>query len=152
MPGDVEQGPPIRIGKNFYADLQSREQSGLMGAATKRLHVYARKLAMGYAAVEGTLPEISRDQLRDAISVVHYAARCTELLIELQASQSKPLGELEKHFTSWIAKHGGERVRRLQQKMHRYCGDSKTYNEVLKSLCTAEVIEIRDHRVFMRSL
>jgi hypothetical protein len=135
--------------QGFYADLQTREQSGLLEAATKRLHVYVRKLAMAYAAVEGSLPEISRDQLQAAISVIDYGARCTERLIDLQAAQSKPLGELEQRFKAWIAKHQGDRVRRLQQKMHRYCGDAETYNRVLQSLRVAEVIKVEDHRVYL---
>src|SRR5262249_51886203 len=115
-------------------------------AATKRAHIYVRKLAMTYAALEGTLPDIDEDQLRAAIAVILYAVGCAERLLDLQAALSKPQAELEKRFLRYIAKHENERVRRLQQKMDRYTGDAETFNRVLKSLVQADLIEIDQNR------
>jgi hypothetical protein len=133
----------------FYVRFESAETSSLLRAATKRAHVYVRKLAMTYASIEQTLPHIDEDHLQAAIAVVEYSVACTERLLDLQAVSSKPLGELEQIFLKWIAKHEGERVRRMQQLMWTYCGDSETFNRVLRNLATADRIEIRDRRVFL---
>lgn len=151
---DIESGRVIwspgaeRKWKHIYCDLEDRERSGLLGAATKRAHVYVRKLAMAYAALERTLPEIQVDQLIAAAAVVRWSIDCTEQLIDMQVSQNKPLGELEAKFTRWVANHEGERVRTLQQRMWKYCGDSETFNRVLKNLQQADLVEIRERRVF----
>jgi hypothetical protein len=102
---------------------------------------------MTYAALEQTLPHIDEDQLEAAIAVVEYAVACVERLLDLQAAINKPQAELEERFLRYIAKHEDERVRRLQQKMARYCGDAETFNRVLKSLLHADRIEIKDKRV-----
>jgi hypothetical protein len=135
----------------FYVQDASQERGGLLGAALKRTHVYVRKLAMTYAALEQTLPHIDEDQLRTAIAVIRHAGACTERLLDLQAVGSKPQGELEERFLRYIALHEGDRVRRLQQKMARYCGDAETFNRVLKSLAQADRIEIQERRVRLSS-
>jgi hypothetical protein len=131
----------------FYVRFENRERSGLLRAAAKRAHVYVRKLAMTYAALEHTLPYIDEDQVDAATAVIEYAVNCTERLLDLQAAINKPQGELEERFLRYIARHEGERVRRLQQKMARYCGDAETFNRVLKSLVHADRIEIENRRV-----
>jgi hypothetical protein len=78
---------------------------------------------------------------------MRYAVCCVERLIEMQATQNKPQAELEERFLRYIGLHEDERVRRLQQKMARYCGDAETFNRVLKSLVQADRIEIHDRRV-----
>jgi hypothetical protein len=130
----------------FYLKFEGTKRSSLLSAATKRAHVYVRKLAMTYAALEQTLPYIDQDQLEAAIAVVAYSVDCTERLLDLQAAQSKPQGELEAKFLRYIAKHSDESVRRLQQKMHRYCGDSETFNRVLQSLIRSDQVEIGPER------
>jgi hypothetical protein len=140
-----------RAWDTFYIEWENRDRRGLLGAALKRSHVYIRKLAITYAAMEETLPVIHSDQLKAAIEVIKYAATSTGQLIEMQAAQSKPLGELEEIFLKWIAAHEGERVRRCQQLMWKYCGDSETFNRVLRNLVIADRIEIRDRLVFLSS-
>jgi hypothetical protein len=139
--------PARKIWDAFYIRSESSERSGLLCAATKRTHIYVRKLAITYAALEHTLPYIDADQLEAAIAVIEYAVACAERLLDLQAATSKPQAALEERFLRYIAKHEGERVRRLQQKMARYCGDAETFNRVLKSLRQADRIEIEDRRV-----
>jgi hypothetical protein len=104
---------------------------------------------MTYAALEQTLPHIDEDQLEASIAVVTHSVACTEHLLDLRAVSSKPQAELEERFLRYISTHEGERVRRLQQKMARYCGDAETFNRVLKSLAQADRIEIEDRRVFL---
>jgi hypothetical protein len=140
-----------KIWNDFYVDFESQNREGLLGAGLKRAHVYVRKLAMTYSALEDTLPYVHRDQLEAAIAVVRYGAQCAEKLIEMQAVQSRPQGELEQRFLKWIAAHEGERVRTLQQRMWKYCGDSELFNRVFRSLLQADRIEFRDRRVYLSS-
>jgi hypothetical protein len=134
-----------RTWDDFYVTFESAERNGLLRAAIKRAHVYVRKLAMTYARIEQTFPHIEKEQLQAAIAVVEYSVACTERLLDLQAA-SKPRAELEERFLRYIAKHENERVRRLQQKMARYC-DAETFNRVLRSLLQADRIEIEDRRI-----
>jgi hypothetical protein len=60
--------------------------TGLYAVAVKRVHVYIRKLAMTYAALEGTLPEINVEQLKAAIAVRVYADACAKELIDARRS------------------------------------------------------------------
>jgi hypothetical protein len=133
----------------FYVKFESAERSSLLRAATKRAHVYVRKLAMTYAALEQTLPHIDADQLEAAIAVVKHVVACTERLLDLQAAQSKPQGELEQKFLKWVKRHEGEEVRRMHQLMWKYCGDSETFNRTLRSMVIADQIEIRDKKVYL---
>lgn len=139
-----------KVWNDFYVKFESRERPGLLGAAVKRAHVYVRKLAMTYAALEGTLPYVHKDQLLAAIAVIEYSVWCAEKLIEMQAAQSKPQGELEQRFLKWIGAHEGERLRVMQMRMWKYCGDSETFNRVRRSLELADRIQIDgDRRVYL---
>jgi hypothetical protein len=62
-----------RLWDRFYMTWELEERTGLYAAAVKRIHVYIRKLAMTYAALEGTLPEINVEQLKAAIAVGIYS-------------------------------------------------------------------------------
>jgi hypothetical protein len=61
---------------DFYADLKAQRPQGLVDAATKRIHVYVRKLAMAYARLENTVPEVLDEQLEAAIAVGRYGVEC----------------------------------------------------------------------------
>ena len=132
----------------FYVDFESKERMGLLAAALKRIHVYVRKLAMVFAATEGTLPMITADQLKSSIAVCLYSAECARLLIEAQAA-SRPEGELERKFLDWLGKHDGERKRYMQQTLSKYAGSCEVFNKTLTNLARADMIEIRDGRVFV---
>jgi hypothetical protein len=82
----------------FYIRFERTERSGLLRAAAKRAHVYVRKLAMTYAALEQTLPHIDADQVEAATAVIEHAVACAERLLDLQAAGSKPQAELEERF------------------------------------------------------
>jgi hypothetical protein len=134
--------------KRFYIQFENRERSGLVGEATRRIHVYVRKLAMSYSAFEAKR-EIDVEPLRAAIAVGRYAAECASQLIELQAAQRKPQGELEAKFIKWVTAHPGARVRAMQQALQRYCGDSETFNRIKVSLERSDQIEIQERRVYL---
>ena len=138
-----------RTWDDFYVKFESTERSGLLRAAIKRAPVYVRKLAMTYARIEQTFPHIENDQLEAAIAVVEHSVACTERLLDLQAAQSKPHGELERLLLKWVRNHQGERLRRMHQLTWKFCGNSETFNRVLRNLATADLIEIREKRVYL---
>lgn len=75
--------------EKFYAAWRQTELDPLTKAATERVPAYCLKLAMVYAAMEGTLPGITEEQLRAAVAVGRYAVRCTELLIGQRTISSR---------------------------------------------------------------
>jgi len=138
-----------RLWEQFYISWEQRERKGLFAAAVKRVHVYIRKLAMTYAALEGTLPEITIEQLKAAIAVGLYAAECAKVLVDAQTATLRPEGELEQKFMKWIAEHDGARKRQMQQTLSKLTGGCETFNRVLMNLLKADQIEIRDNKVYV---
>ena len=108
-----------KLWSRFYERSEQQRRDGLAAAAYVRVPVYIRKLAMTYAAFEGTLPDISTEQLRAAIAVGAYAFNCAEYLIDARAKSSRPETELEQKFVRWVASHPGERVRTMQISLAR---------------------------------
>jgi endonuclease III-like uncharacterized protein len=138
-----------RLWERFYMSWEQRERAGLYAAAVKRVHVYIRKLAMTYAALEGTLPEIGIEQLKAAIGVGVYAAGCTQVLVDAQNAILRPEGELEQKFLKWIKEHEGVRKRYMQQTLSKITGGCETFNRVLMNLLRADQIEIRENKVYV---
>jgi hypothetical protein len=138
-----------KLWNDFYLEIEGEERGGLLGAATRRTHVYCLKLSMVYAAFEKTLPEITADQLNAAIAVGRYGIAAAGTLLEMQAIQSQPQGELEQRMLRWVSLHQGERVRRMQQKMHRYCGSAEIFNRCCRNLRDADQLVVKDKCVFL---
>ena len=138
-----------RLWEHFYISWEQRERTGLYAAAVKRVHVYIRKLAMTYAALEGTLPEINVEQLKAAIAVGVYAAECAKVLVDAQTATLRPEGELEQKFLKWIQEHEGAKKRNMQQTLSKLTGGRETFNRVLLNLLRADQIEIRENRVYV---
>jgi len=138
-----------RLWERFYGSWEEEERTGLYAAAVKRVHVYIRKLAMTYAALEGTLPVIGIEQLKAAIAVGVYAAECAKALVNAQNATLRPEGELEQKFLKWIAKHEGETKRRMQQTLSKVTGGCEMFNRIMQNLIRADQIEIRDRRVYL---
>ena len=128
---------------------EQSERTGLYAAAVKRVHVYIRKLAMTYAALEGTLPEISIEQLKAAIAVGVYAAECSKMLVDARNATFRPESELEQKFLKWIEDHEGTKKRYMQQTLSKMTGGCETFNRVLMNLARADLIEIRENRVYV---
>jgi hypothetical protein len=139
-----------RIWDKFYCDWEGQERPGLYGAATRRIHVFVRKLCMVYAALEQTAPHITADQLKAAIGVGLYAAQCARALIESKNATLRPEGEIENRVLDWIKKHDGAKKRYMQQTLTKICGSCKVFNDTLITLSRSELIEIRDGCVFIR--
>jgi hypothetical protein len=132
----------------FYLDWETRPREPLLAAATKRIHLYARKLAMAYAAVEGTLPEITSDQARAAIAVALYAANCAERLIDERVKNESDEAELEGRIVRWAGRNPGGKVRYLQQAMGRYA-DAIRFNRTLAALAHSDRIRLQERRVYL---
>ena len=138
-----------QLWERFYMSWEQEERTGLYAAAVKRVHVYIRKLAMTYAALEGTLPEIGIDQLKAAIAVGVYAAECAKVLVDAQTATLRPEGELEQKFLKWIEEHDGATKRYMQQTLSKITGGCETFNRVLLNLARADQIEIRENKVYL---
>jgi hypothetical protein len=138
-----------RLWERFYISWEQQERTGLYAAAVKRVHVYIRKLAMTYAALEGTLPDIGIEQLKSAIAVGLYAAECAKTLVDNQNATLRPESELEPKFLKWIEGHDGARKRYMQQTLSKLTGGCETFNRVLLNLARADQIEIRENRVYV---
>jgi hypothetical protein len=154
----LSQLPPVearfdtlarRLWDEFYISWERRERTGLYAAAVKRVHVYIRKLAMTYAAFDGTLPEIGIEQLKAAIAVGVYAAECAKALVDTQNAFLRPDGELEQKFLKWIEDNDGAKKRYMQQTLSKMTGGCETFNRVLLNLLRADQIEIRENRVYV---
>jgi hypothetical protein len=65
----------------FFLAWDAERWSELTALAAKRIPQYVLKLGMLYAALEGTLPELTADQLTAAILVGNYAVGCTDYLM-----------------------------------------------------------------------
>jgi hypothetical protein len=66
----------------FYRAWEAEGWSPLTRVAVKRVPQYVLKLAMLYAALEGTLPVLTAEQVSAAILVGHFAARGADRLIQ----------------------------------------------------------------------
>jgi len=104
-----------QLWERFYMDWEQRERTGLYAAAVRRVHVYIRKLAMTYVALEGTLPEVNIEQLKAAIAVGVYAAECARALVDAKTANPRPEIDLEQKFLKWIGEHEGAKKRHMQQ-------------------------------------
>jgi hypothetical protein len=138
------------VWEKYYIQSENHASAGLHGAATKRIHVYIRKLAMAYAAAEETLPAVTEDQLRAAIAVGQYASKSVQCLLDVQATTGSRNAELEQKFLNWLQRNGGfAKKRYMQQTLSKSCGCCETFNRVLRSLAQAGHIEIRANDVFL---
>jgi hypothetical protein len=135
--------------EEFYLAFESEPRLTLVAAAVKRIHAYVRKLAMLYAAFEGTLPLITAEQLEAAIAVGMYATRCVDYLISLQGTQLNSQGLFEQRIVQWVSAHNGEKVRVMRQRLCRQAGDSEKLTRVLRSLIQTDVIDIREKRIYL---
>jgi hypothetical protein len=138
-----------RLWDRFYITWEQEERNGLYAAAVKRVHVYIRKLAMTYAALEGTLPDVNMEQLKAAIAVGVYADACAKALVDAQNSNLRPEGELEQKLLKWITQNEGAKKRYMQQTLSKITGSCEVFNRVLLNLVRADRIEIRENRVYL---
>ncbi len=138
-----------KLWETFYIGWEAKDRSGLYGAATKRIHVYVRKLAITYAALEGTLPEITIDQLKASIAVGLYCAECARVLVEARSASIRPEGEIEQRILDWVRNHDVAKKRYMQQTLSKVAGSCEVFNRAIAALQKAEAIEILGGQVFL---
>jgi hypothetical protein len=125
-----------RIWDQFYSAWRKRQFSPLEGAATKRIPAYVLKLAMTYAALEETLPNISAEQLRAALLVGNYAAKCVRQLIGQRFSGANAFRELEKRILDKVSA-GVITKRNLHRALARHFQNSEQFNRVFEAMVRA---------------
>jgi hypothetical protein len=110
----------------------------LTTAAVKRVPTYVLKLAMVYAALEQTVPVITKPQVEAAIEVGDYGATCAERLMQRDRQQTMQ-GQCEQAVLKVL-----ERQSHPAWKIHRKIGGRFTAEAVaraLKALVTTGAIE-----------
>jgi hypothetical protein len=112
----------------------------LTAAVTKRIHTYAIKLALTYAALESTLPDITCEQIVAAIKVAHFGLKCGEHLVRGRQQFSTP-GRCEKAVAKAL-----EHADLPPWKIHRQIGGRFTSEDLSRTLramqTTGAIIEV----------
>jgi hypothetical protein len=119
-----------------------KKRDPLLRDAVKRIPSYVIKLGMAYAALEGTLPEITRDQLDAAIAVGKYGVECTKELLSLQNSGTNPRKELEQRILAKVAGQPNGRITKnyLRKLLHRHFANTEEFNRTFDSLVRATAL------------
>ncbi len=143
QPCEARLGGKARaLWEKFYGawDAEESRRDPLLLAAVKRIPAYILKLAMVYAALEGTVPEIDCDQLAAAILVARYGEDCAKELLSLQNSGTNPRKELERHILSYVRAHkdGIPTKREIYRALARHYRDSEEFDRAFNSLVRAE--------------
>jgi hypothetical protein len=123
----------------FYLPWRKEQFSPLEGAATKRIPAYVLKLAMVFAALEGTLPEIQDEQLRAALLVGKYAVKCVRQLIGERFSGANAFRELEKRILVRVGTAPNHVItkRELYRALARHYQNADQFNRVFESMVRA---------------
>jgi len=121
----------------WSADEKTREP--LLLAATRRIPLYILKLAMLYAAFEGSLPTITLEQLKAAIQVGHYGVACAREILALQNAGTNPRKELERRILALIDAKAGKVTtkRKIYKSLHRHYADTEQFHRAFDSLVRA---------------
>jgi hypothetical protein len=141
----------------FYRawDATESKRDALTVAAVRRIPSYALKLAMTYAALERTLPQIELDQLAAAIQVARYGEWCARELLALQNAGSNPRKELERRILAFVSRQPGKSAskREIYRNLHRHYRDAEEFNRAFDSLRRAgELFEATIGRTISVSL
>jgi hypothetical protein len=120
----------------FYLAWRKKQFSPLEGAATKRIPAYVLKLAMTYAALEGTLPEIQTEQLKAALLVGNCAVKCVRQLIGERCSGANAFRELEKRILGRVSNAPNHIItkRNLYRALARHYQNAEQFNRVFESM------------------
>ena len=127
--------------EKFYRAWDAEEllRDPMLLAAVKRIPAYILKLGMLYAALEGTLPEITYDQLTGAILVGRFGEDCAKELLSLQNCGTNPRKELERRIQALVrAEPSGMATKRdTYKRLWRHYSDAESFNRAFDSLVRA---------------
>jgi hypothetical protein len=125
----------------FYIAFRKTKKEPLVAALTKRIPDYALKLALIYAAFEGTAPAITDEQLAAAVQVGGFGLECAEWLVTQRRSVTVQ-GRCEE-----LILHVLDRVDLPAWKIHQRISGRFSAEEVSRALkalqFTGAVIEVR---------
>jgi hypothetical protein len=129
----------------FYLAWRKKKFSPIEGVATKRIPAYALKLAMAYAALERTLPKIQAEQLKAALLVGNYAAKCARRLIGERFSGANAFRELEKRILDKVTSAPQRTItkRNLYRVLARHYQNAEQFNRVFESMVRAGSLYIK---------
>jgi hypothetical protein len=138
---EAKFGPgAVNLWEAFYAAWGEKQQKleTMLQVAIQRIPAYVIKICMVYAALEKTLPEITRAQLGAAILVGNYCVKCAEELLSLQNSGTNPTKELERRILSYVKREGGQVNKRLIYKaLWRHYSDASQFDRSFRALVNA---------------
>lgn len=120
----------------FFAKWQeSRPREELAAAITKRIDLYVLKDAMKYAALEGTLPHITAEQVIAAVAVGHYCSKGALRLLD-DRQQTSDQGRCEQAILNFLSEQTKWIPRRVLQ---RHCArfDAWLFRRAIESLIWA---------------
>jgi hypothetical protein len=131
----------IALWEKFYFawDAEESRREPLLLAAVKRIPTYALKLAMTYSALEGTLPEITFDQLTAAILVGRYGEVCAKELLSLQNAGINPRKELERRILALVVAEPNKVTTKhaIYKRLWRHYSDAEAFHRAFDSLVRA---------------
>ena len=130
-----------KLWEEFYVawEAESSRRDPLLLAAVQRIQPYILKLSMLYASMEGTLPDITCDQLKAAILVGRYGEACVAELLSLQHAGTNPKKELERRILTFVRTQPGRvsTKRAIYKGLWRHYSDAEAFNRALDSLVRA---------------
>jgi hypothetical protein len=141
-PGELRLEARARgLWEEFYVawEAESSRRDPLLLAAVQRIQPYVLKLSMLYASMEGTLPEITCDQLKAAILVGRFGEACVAELLSLQHAGTNPKKELERAILTFVRTQPGRvsTKREIYKRLWRHYSDAEAFNRAFDSLVRA---------------
>lgn len=130
-----------RLWERFYRswELKQEKRHPMLKVAIKRIPDYVLKVGVVYAAFEGTLPEITHDQLAAAMLVGDFGAKCAEELLSLQNAGTNPTKELERRIVAFVARQPGRQTtkRQVYKALWRHYSDASQFDRSFRALVSA---------------
>lgn len=125
----------------FYRAWESAQQKRdpMLRVAVERIPAYVIKVAMVYGAFEGSLPEITRDQLGASVLVGDYCTNCAEELLSLQNSGTNPTKELERRILAFVTQAPSRQTtkREIYKALWRHYSDASQFDRSFRALVNA---------------
>lgn len=127
--------------KTFYSSWEAKQQKRdqMLQVTVERIPGYILKIAMVYAALERTLPEITNDQLKAAILAGNFCTQCAEELLSLQHAGTNRTKELEKRILAYVASQPNRQTtkRMIYRSLHRHYSNATEFEHSFRALVNA---------------
>jgi hypothetical protein len=131
----------VALWNEFYNawDGAQRKRDEMLQVAVERIPPYILKIGLVYAACEGTLPQITAEQLSAAILVGDFCTKCAAELLSLQNAGTNSAKELERRILAFVSKQPGKRTfkRHIYRALWRHYSDATQFNRSFDALVKA---------------